>query len=138
MTRIFVDTSAWAAIEDRHDSNHGVSLLFKDEIAGRCALVTTDYVLDETYTLLLLNIGYERTLAFQRSIGQMAKAGILHIVQVSEAIAEEAWNVFEQFNVDKQWSFTDCTSYAVMKQLDIVEVFAFDQHFEQMSFVKKP
>ena len=52
MTRIFVDTSAWAAIEDRRDSNHEVALLFKDEISGRCMLVTTDYVLDEAYTLL--------------------------------------------------------------------------------------
>ena len=59
MRQIFVDTSAWCAIEDKSDANHEASLAFKDEIAGACELVTTDYVLDETYTLLLLNIDVE-------------------------------------------------------------------------------
>jgi len=46
--------------------------------------------------------------------------------------------VFERFNVDKQWSFTDCVSYVVMKQNEIEEAFAFDHHFEQMGFVRRP
>jgi predicted nucleic acid-binding protein len=48
-----------------------------------------------------------------------------------------AWEIFARFNVAKEWSFTDCTSYAVMKQLGITEVFAFDHHFTQMGFVRK-
>lgn len=138
MRRIFVDTSAWCAIEDGGDPHHAASLQFKDEIAGACGLVTTDYVLDETYTLLLLNLGHERTVAFHNRIDQLARANILHIVQVSQVLGDEAWKVFAQFNIDKKWSFTDCTSYAVMKQLDIQEAFAFDHHFEQMRFVRKP
>jgi len=38
----------------------------------------------------------------------------------------------------KEWSFTDCMSYVVMKQLDIDEAFAFDHHFEQMGFMRRP
>ena len=106
MRRIFVDTSAWCAIEDGGDTHHEASLQFKDEIAGACGLVTTDYVLDETYTLLLLNLGYERTVAFHNRIEQLAQANILHIVQVSQLLGDEAWKVFAQFNIDKQWSFT--------------------------------
>jgi hypothetical protein len=138
VSRIFVDTSAWCAIEDGGDPHHEASLQFKDEIAGTCRLVTTDYVLDETYTLLLLNLGHERTVAFHNRIEQLARANILHIVQISQALGDEAWKVFAQFNTDKEWSFTDCTSYVVMKQLDIQEAFAFDHHFEQMRFVRKP
>jgi predicted nucleic acid-binding protein len=88
--------------------------------------------------LLLLNLGYERTVAFHGNVEQMVGAGILHTVQISEAVREETWKVFEQFNKDKEWSYTDCTSYVVMKQLDISEAFAFDHHFEQMTFVRKP
>jgi len=136
--RIFVDTSAWCAIEDRNDTHHEACLKFKDEMAGVCELVTTDYVLDETYTLLLMNIGYEGTVGFHRNIEQMARAGILHIEQITRNLYEEAWKTFEQFNQDKQWSFTDCTSLVVMKHQDIEEVFAFDHHFEQMRFIRKP
>lgn len=49
-----------------------------------------------------------------------------------------AWEVFEKLNVDKKWSFTDCTSKVVMEQREIFEAFAFDHHFEQMGFVRKP
>ena len=40
--------------------------------------------------------------------------------------------------VDKVWSFTDCTSNAIMKDAGIIEAFAFDRHFEQMGFIRKP
>jgi predicted nucleic acid-binding protein len=138
MRQIFVDTSAWDAIADASDPNHEMSLLFNDEIAGRCQLVVTNYVLDELYTLLLMNVGYQRTVDFKRKLDVLAQEGILVIIWVSEDIAVEAWTVFEQFNVDKQWSFTDCVSYVVMKQSEIVEAFAFDHHFAQMGFARLP
>ncbi len=138
MKEIFVDTSAWDAIEDANDTNHEIALLFKEEIAEKYRLVTTSYVLDETYTLLLLNIGYARTVKFKRNIDVMTESGILIVIHISESIGKTTWGVFEKFNVDKEWSFTDYTSKVVMEQREIHEVFAFDHHFEQMGFVKKP
>lgn len=56
MKELFVDTSAWDVIEYASDANYEIALLFKEKIAERIyRLVTTSYVLDETYTLLLLN-----------------------------------------------------------------------------------
>jgi predicted nucleic acid-binding protein len=138
MNRIFVDTSAWDAIADGGDTNHGLALLFRNEIAGHYKLVTTNYVLDELYTLLLLNIGYRQTIRYKRQLDILIQEGILEFEWISEQVAAEAWAIFEQFNTDKQWSFTDCTSYVVMKRLGIAEVFAFDRHFEQMGFIRRP
>lgn len=138
MRQIFVDTSAWDAIADGGDPNHEVALLFRDEIAEQCRLVVTNYILDELYTLLLMNIGYQRAVDFKRNLDVLIQEGILEIVWVSKEIATEAWIVFEQFNVDKQSSFTDCVSYVVMKQRGITEVFAFDDDFAQMGFVRQP
>jgi len=135
MRRVFVDTSAWDAIADSGDPNHEMAMLLKDEIAGQCRLVITNYILDELYTLLLMNIGYQRTVDFRHKLDVLVQEGVLQVIWVSEDIAAEAWLVFEQFNVDKQWSFTDCISYAVMKQRGITEAFAFDRHFAQMGFV---
>jgi predicted nucleic acid-binding protein len=39
---------------------------------------------------------------------------VLEVIWVTEDITEEAWKIFEQYNKDKQWSFTDCTSYSVI------------------------
>ena len=109
--------------------NHEVALLFQDEIAGQCQFLATDYVLDELYTLLLMNIGYANAISFKRDLDVLRRAGTLQVVWISEDPADEAWRVFEQFNLDKEWSFTDCVSYAVMKRQRITEVFAFDHHF---------
>ena len=65
MRKIFVDTGAWDAIADGTDPNHEPALLFRDEIAGQCRLVSSNYVLDELFTLLLMNIGHQRTLAYR-------------------------------------------------------------------------
>ncbi|MBL7184386.1 MAG: type II toxin-antitoxin system VapC family toxin [Anaerolineae bacterium] len=138
MRQIFVDTSAWDAIADGGDPNHDVALLFRDEIAGQCQLVVTNYILDELYTLLLMNVGYQRAVDFKGKLDVLVEEGVLEVIWVSEDIATEAWAVFERFNVDKQWSFTDCVSYVVMKQRGITEVFAFDDDFAQMGFVYQP
>ena len=138
MKKIFVDTSGWDAIEDASDANHEAAMSFKGDIAGKSHLVTTSYILDETYTLLLLDIGYTRTVNFKRNIDVMAESGVLEIVQISEDIEKQAWEAFERFNIDKEWSYTDCTSKVVMERRNINEVFAFDHHFEQMGFVRKP
>jgi len=138
MRKIFVDTSAWDAIADGGDPNHEPALLFRDEIAGQCRLVSSNYVLDELFTLLLMNIGHQRTLAYKKQLDVLIEERILEIIWISEELASEAWGIFTQFNVDKKWSFTDCTSYVIMKQVEIDEVFAFDHHFEQMGFVRRP
>jgi predicted nucleic acid-binding protein len=57
---------------------------------------------------------------------------------VSNEIEHAAWEVFERFNQDKEWSFTDCTSKVVMENLGIQHVFAFDHHFDQMGFLRLP
>ncbi len=136
---IFIDTGAWIALEDVNDKNHTVAVKFREEIKKeKERFITTPYVLDETYTFLLINIGYEKALYFHSRIQRMKESGILEIIHISEQIEEESWKVFERFNRDKKWSFTDCTSKVVMDLLRIKEVFTFDYHFEQMGFVRKP
>ena len=139
MEPMFVDTSAWDAIEDSGDRHHAAALRFKEDLVQqRARLYVTNFVLDACYTLLLFNIGYTRTIAFKRTIDLMRASGILVVVHVSEELEQTAWAVFERFNQDKQWSFTDCTTKVVMDNLGLSQVFAFDHHFEQMGFLRRP
>ena len=138
MTPIFVDTSAWDAIADVNDKDHILALQFRDEVPGRFRLFTLNYVLDELYTLLLMNIGYQGTVAFKTRLDLLVSEDVLEVIWITDDLASRAWDTFERFNVDKQWSFTDCTSCVVMKDADIREAFAFDHHFEQMGFVLRP
>ena len=101
-------------------------------------LITTSYVLNETYTLLLLNVGYVKTEAFKQLMDEMTDLNLVAVFHVTPDIETKAWNVFERFNRDKAWSFTDCTSRVLMERLGLVEVFTVDHHFEQMNFIRKP
>ena len=137
--KIFIDTSAWVALENRKDIHYEQAVLFKDEIKNkRYRIYTSNFVQDETYTLLLANIGYERAIESAKRIRTLKDKGLLHVIRVTEDIEESAWGIFERFNRDKFWSFTDCTSKAIMELLDIKETFSFDRNFEQMGFLRKP
>ena len=137
--KIFIDTSAWVASENKRDIHYNEAVTFRDEIKNkRYRLFTSNFVLDETYTLCLANLGYEKTIECARRIRYLRDKGLLHVIQVTEDIEESAWFIFERFNKDKFWSFTDCTSKAIMEMLGIKESFSFDRDFEQMGFPKKP
>lgn len=136
---IFIDTSAWIALEDVNDKNHAEALKFRKKLKNKKEqFITTSYVLDEAYTFLLIHISYKKVLLFYERIQKMKQSGILRIIHISEEMEEESWHVFEKFNRDKKWSFTDCTSKVVMDLLGIKESFAFDHHFEQMGFIRRP
>ena len=137
--KIFIDTSAWVALENKKDIHYKEAIAFKDEIKNkRSRLYTSNFVLDETYTLLLADVGYEKTIESVKRIRVLRNKGLLHVIQVTEDIEDSAWLIFERFNKDKFWSFTDCTSKAIMEMLDIKESFSFDRNFEQMGFVRRP
>lgn len=73
MREIFVDTSAWAAITDSKDRYHAAAIKFMQQIARKSHLVITNYILDEAYTLLLMNVGYAATVNFKRKLDLMHK-----------------------------------------------------------------
>jgi len=60
---------------------------------------------------------------------------LAEIHKLSSADIALAWEVFEGF-ADKNWSFTDCTSKAVIERLGITQAFAFDHHFNQFGNVE--
>jgi predicted nucleic acid-binding protein len=127
---IFVDTSAWFAATVPSDANH-LSALAYLTLADPAQLLTTDYVIGETLTLLRMR--GESTRA--RQFGQRAfEESICRIAWVERADVIQAWIAFEQFR-DKAWSFTDCLSRTVMLRLGIGEAFAYDEHFRQFGAV---
>ena len=64
---------------------------------------------------------------------KIRKAQTVHILRVSEDMEKEAWDTFRDYS-DKEFSFTDCTSFVVMQRLNLTQAFTNDHHFEQMGF----
>lgn len=126
---IFVDTSAWYVVYSRRDRNHRAAVTALKSFRER--LVTSDFIVDETLTLLRARNENRRAVQFGENIIEL---DWVSVVPVSEKDFASAWNLFREFG-DKQWSFTDCTSRAVMQRLGINRAFAFDDHFRQFGTV---
>ncbi len=90
--------------------------------------MTTDYVVDETITLLMARRERQRAIDFGKDL---LITGVARLELLTRADLVPAYQAFCRYR-DKAWSFTDCTSLVIMQRLGIVEALALDQHFRQM------
>jgi uncharacterized protein len=121
----FVDTSAWfAAYVPTDPLNRAV----QQALAAASRLVTSDYVLDETLTLLKARGHGNRARYFG---ARLLDGRIANLEYLTRDDVQQAWITFSTYR-DKAWSFTDCTSFAVMNRLGVSSVIALDDHFQQM------
>ena len=131
MRAVFVDTAGWMACADAADPAHGAARVSRDRAleAGQL-LVTTDYVVDETLTLIRMRLGIAAAEAWW---AQVEGSSRVRHETIDTIRAEKARSVFFRQR-DKDYSFTDCTSFVVMKELRLKEALTTDRHFRQMGF----
>jgi len=128
----FVDTSGFYALLVARDEMHKrAAKLLKAAKGKRMSFVTTDYVLDETITLLVAR-GHGHLVApfLQRTI----ESSVCRI----EWMDPERFSATASFlakHADHEWSFTDCSSFVVMKELRLRDALTKDIHFEEAGFV---
>ena len=126
----FADTGAFVALLRQKDENYPAA---KEFLSSRPTLVTTDYVVDETVTLLLTRVSREAAVRF---LDAVQHSRFVRLEMVGSPGFQEAADLFRSHE-DKTWSFTDCASFAVMKRLGITQAFTFD-HFSRMGFTCVP
>jgi predicted nucleic acid-binding protein len=97
--KTFVDTGAFCAISDSRDDFHAVatrqfSLMLKD----KHPLVTTNFVVDETYTWIRYRLGAVQALQFVRKVWESEKGNpALEVVTVTRALEQRAVRLLEKF-----------------------------------------
>lgn len=128
---IFVDTSGFYASVVKGDDKHAAAQrVLRDARRRKRGFVTTDYVLDETATLL-------KARGFGHLLGPLFDK-----LDASRAFRIE-WTDSERFreirayfmkHADQAWSFTDCLSFVVMSDLRLREALTKDSHYQQAGF----
>lgn len=128
---VFVDTSGFKALVDPADEFHTKAM----EVWGNMAkketnLITSNFILDECYTLIRVRCGIEVVKDFRKLLAESgSKAKVVRVTLEDELTA---WDWFE-----KKWSklsFTDCVCFATMKRLGLSRFFGFDDHFRRAGF----
>jgi predicted nucleic acid-binding protein len=129
--RLFVDSSGWYALIDRRDAWHAMAVRqVEEQVEAGGRLVTTDYVIDESCTLV------------QARIGHVAALRLLDLLRQTEGVDWEwitpdrfarAEALFRKYR-DQGYSFTDCSSFSIMRELRLERAITSDAHFRSAGF----
>lgn len=141
VNRLFVDTWAWLVLANDHDPAFGTVSRIRASAAGQSgAWVTTDYVLDETMTRLFAVTPFAPARRFSEGIFEASRQGLLDIEHVTPERFHRAFRLRLRYHDKPRISFTDLTSFVVMRELGLQHVLTGDAHFEQvgMGFIKLP
>ena len=131
MNGLFVDTAGWMAMADAADPHHEAACRSRDAgLAAGALLVSTDFVLDETLTLLRMRLGLP---AAARWWDRVEASPRLRWEPIDKERLEPSRRWFFQW-ADQRFSFTDCTSFVVMRELGIDRALTTDAHFRRAGF----
>lgn len=124
----FVDTSAWYALADRRDANHGrAGQQLAALVESGEPLLTHNYVLVETTALLQQHLGLTAALALAHD------TRLIEIEWITAPAHADALRLLATLRRRKV-SFVDAVSFQVMKARGVSVAFAFDPHFEDQGF----
>ena len=128
--RIFVDTSGFYALLVKKDEKHNDAVkILKKAASEKRYFVTTDYVLDETATLLRMR-GFEHLI--QDFLDSISSSKVCCIEWMDADRFAKTKTLFLKYS-DHDWSFTDCFSFMIMRELKLVKALSKDKHFIEAS-----
>jgi hypothetical protein len=123
-----VDTSALYAHINAKDPDHDRVKSYLSDFPGN--LFITNFIFDEIVTLVSARMGHDKAVFTGATL--LNQKG-LAMVRVSQGDEKTAWDLFVN-RPDKTYSFTDCTSFAIMRRLRIEKALTVDPHFQQEGF----
>lgn len=131
---MFLDSGYLVAYENADDQNHRSARDHWASLTSVPTLVTTSYILDEVLTFLNARRQHQRAV----SIGdRLMEGSFAELVHVDEDLLRRGLDLFRR-RPDKRYSVTDCISFVVMRDRQIDTAYAFDDHFGQEGFIRKP
>lgn len=130
MKSVFVDTSGFYAFLDRDDRFHTeAKRLFLKSEAGEWALVTSSYVLHESWALIHARLGWDAVEDFLRELVVRCR-----IVWVDERFHQLGAARARQAR-ERRLSLTDCVSFEVMLAEGCLKYLGDDEHFKTAGFL---
>ena len=124
----FVDTGAFLALHRKADQYHRDALRLWTTLEH--PVVTSNHVVDELATLMGRLAGFRYAADRVETLYASESIEVLYSAREDEADALRWMRKF----ADKEISFTDCVSFAMMRRHRIRMAFTFDRHFRDAGF----
>ncbi|NQE45148.1 hypothetical protein C5S31_03875 [ANME-1 cluster archaeon GoMg2] len=131
--KLFIDTWGWIILGNKREPRHIVLtnfyLSWKDQ---KGVSYTTDYVLDETFTLLFRRVPFKEAKDSLEVIDLAIKEGYLRLERITAERFEKAKGLRMKFKDKPRISFTDLTTMVVMAEIGTTDIITEDDHFSQV------
>lgn len=132
-TKLFVDTWGWLTLHDRRENQHAAVVEHYQNIRAKGGhLYTTDYVLDETFTLFFKRLRAEQASASMELLLNIFEQDGFHLERITIKRFTATRELRLKYLDKPKISFTDLTSMVVMRELGIQAVLTGDAHFLQV------
>jgi hypothetical protein len=128
MNPVFADTFYWLALLSPTDQAHHRAVQFTTIFRGH--LITTAWIITEIADALSTERARSRFVQF---FDRLRARDDVTILPPSEELFEAGVELYRR-RLDKEWSLTDCISFAAMEQKSITAALTGDRHFEQAGF----
>jgi uncharacterized protein len=131
MKIIFIDTHFLIAIISRLDQWHQSAILFVNKL-GSTKLVVTESILVETLNYFAEFHPTAKGHA-AATVTKLAANPNVEVIEHASGVFAEGMKLYSS-RLDKGYSFTDCISMNVCREMNITHVLTHDHHFEQEGF----
>lgn len=128
---IFVDTSFWAALRNPQDRHREAAVALLEDRSSEF-LLTTDQIRGEIWTLLRRRRGHRAAVEVLDLFERTVRLTVEYVRPVDQDDAL-AWL---RRHDEREYSFVDATSFAVMRRRRITDAFAFDGDFSAAGFTE--
>ncbi len=132
MRTVFADTGYWVAILNRDDGLHQTAVSVTTALSS-FRIITSEMVFTEGLNSFSKQGSFLRQNAVALIQQSIRKPNVEIIAQTSD-LFHEALILYEH-RLDQSWSLTDCASFCIMQQKNILEALTHDRHFEQAGFI---
>lgn len=126
----FVDTSFWVALLFVRDDHHAEARALWGQRRG--ALLTTNHILGETWTFRRRRRRHADAL---HAVEAIRASRSVSLIRVRQDIEDDAWDWLLRHD-DREYSFVDASSFAVMNRRRLREALAFDGDFTAAGFIE--
>ncbi|HDH11974.1 MAG TPA: PIN domain-containing protein [Nitrospirae bacterium] len=131
--KLFIDTWGWIVILNKREPRHAdVRKFYREFRVKGGAIYTTDYIIDETLTLLFRRLPFTVAHEAMGILDNAIKQGYLKLEWISPLRFEKAKDFRLKFQDKPEISFTDLTSMVVMGELGLSSILTDDDHFIQV------
>ena len=128
--KILIDTWGWLSLWDKKEKKHKeVAEYYSDALKKNAIIYTTDYILNETITLLFKRLPFENAMTFINIIREAKSKQALYVEKIHDKRFEASISLRKKYKDKPNISFTDLSTMVVMSEVGIKQIITADNHF---------